>query len=181
MLNISTNAWHYRLITWSFGGTPKGLCLYFWATVFSIVAIPGSLAGLLVTPLVRRIEEGWAWDSREGASSPSKSLPPLYSFSLAWIPACLIFGIVSFALVDGPLGPRIAYIVFFGLALCIPLSFTAVGLYKYYARPVFVPKPEKPEQPPRKPSKTISSLKLMWAFLVAKKRKACPRIEVVDA
>ena len=183
MLKVSNTSWHYRLRAKTFSSEPKDLCSYFWSTVASAMAIVLIAIGRVLAVLGRGLHRVLRPLGRLG--------PPLEWFIPRLIVvamACLVlFGLgclVYIAITDTTSFLIGLAIVIGGIIFLLLLVATAYGVHRHRQNNPREKKTkvttEKIEKEPKPKSEGSSTLSLIWGFLKAKKRKACPMIEVID-
>jgi len=183
MLKVSNTSWHYRLRAKTFSSEPKDLCSYFWSTVASAMAIVLLAIGRLLAWLGRGLGR---------VLKPLGRLGPPLEWLIPRLLVIAMFGLALFMLgwlayiaitqtIDFLIGLAV---VIGGVLFVLALIAAAYGVHRHrQAHRSTKPKMEteaKVEKEPKPKSEGSSTLRMLWAFLVAKKKKACPLIEVID-
>lgn len=173
MLNISSSSWHYRLRSYAFDHQPKDLCSYFWSVI----------AAACLYALVHIVRfSAWAFGPMRRQGRLGSTMLVLIGMVLV-LAACFLIGWAAYEIWIQPwaffvgLLQVIAIILVIAVvaALAIFFIFGTGEIYKRYRKshPVKPHRREVVEEPEGE-----SSFMLIWNFLKAKKRKACPLVSV---
>lgn len=196
MLKVSSTSWHYRLRGQIFDYPPKDLCRYFWTTVASAILCFFLYIGwgiyIVLRPIFRPLGRGI-----ERLEPHSDTIGTAIGVLLAIIAGAIALALIGWGVwalfyntddfLHGVLtvliyAGMVVLILAAGLLVLIALA-GAVHLGKKWnrSRP---PKPAKPgsAKPAKEKKKKIegdSTWTVIWTFLMSKKRRVCPLIQVV--
>ena len=175
MLNISSASWHFRMRSRIFDSPPKDLCSYFWSCVAAAVALGVIAIGRFFL---------WVTSPLRSSSRAQKGLGIVLYVILGCM-LLLLFGLFVYNMITDFWDTFLETAKIIGLVVGVIvggilflLALAGIGeLNKHYGPKK---KPEasgEAEEKPRQPQGE-SGFSVLWNFLKAKKRKACPIISV---
>lgn len=203
MLKVDVNSWHYRLRGQIFDYPPKDLCRYFWTTVAAAIAIFFISIGYAIYWILRPV--GWLlakiFRPLNKLGDYGDEIGTGFLILLAIVAAAALIALISWGVwallynTDDFLHGVLVVAAYAGLALLvlagiILLALALAGIVhvvkKWHRnRPPKAKKPvklavAKPKKE-KKVSEGDSTWTVAWTFLMSKKRRVCPLIQVVGA
>ena len=143
-------------VTYGKGYLPKNLCVYFWASLFTIPFLPFSFPWIIYHLIFNR-------------KNPSNgvSIVPKFSISISWYIGSLFVGAAQWGFVSLSTWLWGLWVILVGLLLAC-IAILSIAYFLFEVIPKCIPR-RKPREKKKKPN-------ILIEYIKAKKQKICPQI-----